>query len=487
MSSRSEDVQKRPHRRLLKWSLGFLAALVILAALAAGLFRIAANMLPRYHDAIAREVSTQIGAPVELGRISLIWRGWGPAILFNRARIRDAKTGEVVFSARRLRLDFTLLALLHGTQTRPSGIGLDKPRVTLQQTAAGDFRVPGLTFSGGEAPGFAAMLGDNIQIKDGRIEVRFADSAHAPWIFTPINLQVGGGETHAINFVLGLPRSLGAGTLHAAGTLVTHKPAPAQWKWHGRFVLDRLALSPLDRFLPETWPRLAGQLAFDGAAQGSGAALEQASGQVTAHDLAAGKSHLNRLQTDFAVATGDGYRVTLTNTLLLAADYSWKPGKMFFGRDADGRVRAGIARIDLAALPSLDGFLPDTLAALGKRLHAIRPTGAIIGMQFGFMSGRIASLDLSARFEDVGVYAADGAPGFNHLAGSVTMRNGMGILALDAPGFTLRMPHVFPHTVPLDRAKGQSASRSPMRACGWRCRGFISPEPPGSTGRSWPR
>ncbi|MGH8272255.1 MAG: YhdP family protein, partial [Gammaproteobacteria bacterium] len=314
--------------------------------------------------------------------------------------------------------------------------------------------MPGLTLFDGKGGGFAAMLGDDIHIEDGRLDVRFADSAQAPWIFTPVNLNVGGGRTHAVAFALGLPKSLGAGTLHAAGELVTRKSAPAQWKWHGRVSLDRLQLSPLDRFLPKAWPQLSGEFAFDGTAGGTGAALKQASGQITAQDLTAGKSHLNRLQTDFAVTTGNGYQVTLSNALLLAPDHSWKPGKMFFGRDADGEIQGGIARIDLAALPLLAGFLPQTLAALDKRLHELRPTGTILDTKFGFAPGRIASLDLSARFADVGVYNAEGAPGFNHLAGELTLHHGMGILALDAPGFTLRMPHVFPHTVPLDRAYG---------------------------------
>lgn len=454
MSSRSEKNEKRPHRRALKWGLGVLATLVILAAVVVGLFRVAANLLPRYHDQIAHDVSVQIGAPVKLGRISLVWHGWGPAIRFERARVIDAKTGKAVLSARSLRLDFTVFALLHGRQARPSGIDFVGPRVTLQQTATGGFDVPGLNLSGGAGGGFAAMLGDNIQITDGTLELRFADSSRPPWVFTSVNLDVGGGRTHSIDLNLDLPAPLGAGSLHAAGTLVTLEPGPAQWKWRGSFALNRLNLSPLKRFLPAAWPHPSGSLALDGKGHGTGARIEKASGRLAAQKLVAGKSRVNSVQTNFDIEAGDGYRLTLTDTLLLAPGYKWKPGRIFIGRTGAGRIQAGVARIDLAVLPRLGGFLPPALAALNERLHKMRPTGTVLDARFGLTPGQIASLDLSARLQDVGVYAAEGAPGFNHLAGSVSLQHGMGMFLLDAPGFTLRMPHVFPHTVPLDRAWG---------------------------------
>ena len=87
MSSRSS---KHPRRRLLKWSLGTLAGIIILAGMLVGLFRVAANLLPRYHDEIQQQVAAQLHAKVEIGPISLVWRGWGPALVFHDVRVRGS-------------------------------------------------------------------------------------------------------------------------------------------------------------------------------------------------------------------------------------------------------------------------------------------------------------------------------------------------------------------------------------------------------------
>jgi uncharacterized protein (TIGR02099 family) len=455
MSSPSE-ARLRTRRRLGHWSLGVLIAIAIAVAILASLFIAATFILPGYHDLIAKRVSSALGAPVTLGRVSLRWHGWGPELQFRKVAVHSPQTGKTLMSAKRLRLDFSVPALVHGAAARPYAIALDRPYVTLVRTANGGFRVPGIHFKGGAAAG-GKMLGIAIELHDGTIELRFADSGRKPWTFSPVDLTVGGGKTHAIQLALGLPKPLGGDKLRVAGSLKTPKAKPKTWKWRGEATLDRLLVAPLDRYFPARWPRVTGALAFDIKARGHGKKLVHADGRLSATNIAANKGHLQRFATHLTFAAQNGYRLRLNDDVLQLSKLMWKPGKVVFARAPEGRIHAHIERIKLAAFPLLAGFLPSSRAKLAKRLHKMNPSGTIHGFDIALTPKHIQTLALAARLDDVGVYAAAGAPGFNHLAGSVKMRHGMGAFALDAPNFALRMPHLFPKTkgVKLERVAGK--------------------------------
>ncbi len=442
------------HRRLGRWSLGVLVAVSILVVIAVVLFMIAARIVPGYHGLIVKRLSTRLHAPVTLGRVSLGWHGWGPELDFNHLTVRSRTTHEVVLSAARLRLDFPLAALVKGTGARPSAIELDRPHLTLEQTPTGGFRVPGVRFVGA-GPG-AGMLGVSIDARNGTLRLQFDDPHHKPWIFAPLDFEIGGGKMHAITLAAGLPEALGGRKLHMTGTVKTPKLNPRSWQWQGSAALDHLPLAPFDRYLPAGWPQPTGTLAFRVEAQGSGLKAERASGQIAASDLTVGAGSLPHFATHFSFAAGDrgGFRLELNDGALKLPRQTWRPGRVALSRSADGRLRVQVATVKLAALPALARFVPSKDAGFAARVEKMQPSGTIRNLDVALTPGHLETLALAARLDDVGVHAADGAPGFNHLAATIHMQHGMGALALDAPGFTMRMPHLFSHTVPLDRLRG---------------------------------
>ncbi|MGH8274727.1 MAG: YhdP family protein [Gammaproteobacteria bacterium] len=440
------------HRRLGRWSLGVLVAVSVLVVIAVGLFMLAAEILPHYQDQIVKQVSSKLDAPIALGKVSLGWHGWGPELDFHELSVRSPKTGEVVLSAKRLRLDFTLAALIHGTRARPYAIALDRPHVTLVQTRKGGFQVPGLHFNvGGSGVG---MLGAGIVVHDGTLKLHFADPQRQSWTFTSLNLDIGSGKTHAVRLQVGLPAALGGNTLRVAGSVTTPKLKLQTWQWQGKIALDRLPLASIAPYLPADWPRPTGTIGFDVTVRGSGTRLAAASGQLKAENFAANGGHLPRFATHFKVTRQGGLRFVLNDDMFEFSNQAWHPGKVVFERAPDGLLHASVQRVTLAALPPLADFLPASQAKLEARVHKMRPTGTIRNLDVALTPGHMDNVSLAARLDDVGVDAAAGAPGFNHLAGSVRLKHGVGIFALDAPGFTMRMPHLFTHTVPLDRVAG---------------------------------
>ncbi len=391
--------------------------------------------------------------PVELGKISLAWHGWGPRIDFQDVRILDAKTHRVVLSAQGIGLDFSLFALLHGTGARPTGIRIDAPHVAAEETPDGRIIIPGLAASSSPAGNIAGMLGAHLEITKGTFALTLAGSDRVVWVFAPVNLDIGGGRSHSVELVLGLPKALGADTLKLDGEVDTPDVSLASWRWNGSYSIDRLLLAPLDRFVPEDYPAVSGNLASTGNFAGSGLNFKKIEGQLVASDLAAGTTRLTRLQTRYKFIGGNGYTLTLSDDRLVGPNMTWAPGDMSISRDTTGRIHTSIDNVALTALPSLTGFLPAKLEQYGERLHKMRPSGKIEGVKFAITPGKM-DMDLQARLSDVGVYAAEGAPGFNKLSGTVAIDRGTGVFKLDAPGFILRMPHIFGHPVPLDRVAG---------------------------------
>lgn len=460
MSSPSDGSRRPPwahRRRLLKWSLGGLAALVILAALGVGLFRIAANLLPRYHARIQQQVSAQLGAPVRLGRISLRWHGLGPEIAVRDVRILSPSSRRAVITVRRLRLDFSLFAFIHGTAARPSRISADGLRMTLVRRRDGSLAVAGLPSSrGGGGGSLQAMLADGFSLTDSSVRLELAGAPAEVWEFSPITVEIGTGYEHSVDVSVQLPPVLGASRLQLLGTVATRGPDPGEWRWNIHFALERLRLQPLRRLLPDAVPPIGGTLAFDGTIQGTGAALSGGSGRFVATNLSARQSRIPALQARFGIGGGKGLSVALSDTRIVEADRVWKPGAVTLARDPSGRLHAGIEHVALAALPPLTGFLPEQAGALATRIVKMAPAGDVENLRLALTPGR-ANPDLKAELRDVSIQAALGAPGFEHLNAKVDIADGTGTVDLDSSGFALLMPHLFDHPVQLDRLRGALA------------------------------
>lgn len=456
MSSRSRPENTHPRRRLLKWSFGTLAGFIILAAVLVGLFRVAANLLPRYHDEIQHQVAAQLHAKVEIGPISMVWHGWGPALVFHDVRVRGSDKAPVVISADSLRLDFTAWSLVQGTAARPAGFNIIGPRVTLKQMPDGRLVVPGLHLPAGRGPSqLKSMLGDSVTVRDGRLRLELGGKRPATWHFDNFDLEVDSGHRHAVTLGVRLPQALGKGRLQLTGVVATPDPEFAHWTWHGHLTLDQVRLDPVNRFLPASAPSISGTLALSSEFKGAGKVPASASGRISLDKLTAGQGGIGHFQSDFTYTGGEGQALTFADPqVVLATHRVWQPGRLQFTRDAFGRLHFAVHALPLDVVPAFAGFLPPAQGKLAQRLIAMRPTGRVDDLVFSLTPGR-PDFGMQAELHDVSLEHVDHTPGFRHLTARVDIRHGVGRVDVDAPGLTLLMPKLFGHTVALDTVRGQ--------------------------------
>ncbi len=453
-NSMSSPSSKQPRRRLLKWSLGTLAGIIILAGALVGLFRVAANLLPRYHDAIQHQVAAQLHAHVEIGPISLVWHGWGPALVFRDLRVRGSATAPVVISAQALRLDFTAWSMVHGTAARPAGFTVIAPRVTLKQMPDGRIVVPGLHLPAGTGPSpLKRMLGDSVTLRDGRLSLELGGKKPETWHFDNVHLEVDSGLRHAVSLGLSLPEALGSGRLQVAGVVSTPDTEFSHWTWHGHLTLDRLQLGGVGRFLPGSAPPVSGILALSSEFKGTGAVPDHASGQITLDKLTAGQGSIGHFQSAFTYTGKQGQTLTLGDPRVVLANRVWKPGRLQVLRDTSGRLHFSVQSLPLDVLPAFVRFLPKSQRKLEQRLVAMHPSGRVDNLVFSLTPGH-ADFGMQAALHDISLEHADNLPGFKHLSARVDIRHGIGQVHVDAPGLTLLMPKLFGHPVALDKVSG---------------------------------
>ena len=451
---RTGSEKNHPRHRLTKWSLGTLAGLIILGAVLVGLFRVAANLLPRYHDRIQQQVAAQLHADVAIGTISLVWQGWGPALVFRDLRIRGSANAPVVIRARAVRMDFTFWSLFHGAAARPSGFHVVQPRVTLRRQPDGRITVPGLHLPKGTGSSqLKQMLGDAITATDGRVRLEFGAKA-AAWEARDVNLTIGGGRHHDVSLSVRLPSTLGGGRLQLSGEVSSTGVKVADWRWHAHLMLDRFTFGGLKRFLPPGTPAIGGTLATSAELAGAGMRPERASGQFTLDGLRVGAGRVGHWVSRFDYAGGKGQTLTLHDSRLVFGNNVWKPGRTQFARDASGRVHVAIQNLPLDVVPRFAGFLPPAQKAFSQRLESMQPTGTVQDLEFAVTPGE-TDFSMQGMLHDVSIQHVDHTPGFEHLSARVDIRDGVGRVSVDSPGLTLLMPKLFGHPVRLDTLKGE--------------------------------
>src|SRR5579859_4884634 len=131
-------------RRLWKWSAGAFAALVILLATVAGLFRLLTPLVPSYRLQIEQWASTQLQHPVEIHSMGADWSWIGPEVTLQDARILSQDRRREIVAAQEVRLSLDWRAIIHGRLPKPSRVVLVGPRLEVERDLQGHYSIRGL-------------------------------------------------------------------------------------------------------------------------------------------------------------------------------------------------------------------------------------------------------------------------------------------------------------------------------------------------------
>jgi uncharacterized protein (TIGR02099 family) len=132
---------ERVKRRWWTWAVSLIAATVIAGAVVSGAFQLAVLAVPSYREDLAAWVGEVTGRPVQIGGISLSWRGLTPRFDLTGITLYSEDDREEL-RVERLRLGFALRRLLRGEWV-PTRLELSGLRVSLRVDAEGRLQVVG--------------------------------------------------------------------------------------------------------------------------------------------------------------------------------------------------------------------------------------------------------------------------------------------------------------------------------------------------------
>ena len=452
-------------RKLFKYAAYFGAAVVILLAVAVGLFRLMLPKLPTYQEEIKDWASAAIGMQVEFSGMDARWRLSGPELTFydaelatdDRVRVLNAEEVSVGVELPRLLLDLELVA---------DRVLIRDAAVELRQDENGRWLVQDIPLAeigpapAGEPDGALVGIGEDIAL-----HVRLA---HRP---EPVTLEVESVQfrredgQQSVDASLVLPEAFGAELEVAATQRLPDGGAAAPWRLYAEG--EGLDVAALAGLLPDPPPLASGMADVqlwaeleDGAAQSATANFVLADVAAASGDdasAAAGAPFSAQGRLEFSRGP-DGWLVAADEFVMSAAGGQWPESSLTL------RATTG----DAGRLERLTGRATWIDFDLLRHVAPLVPADYRSAFVELALSGVVRDLDLSvvdpaspdrrfngtARLEQVGMAPWRGFPGLRGFSGSLRADHAGGRLEIDAADVQVSLPAWFAEPLVVRRAAG---------------------------------
>ncbi|HZW59306.1 MAG TPA: DUF3971 domain-containing protein, partial [Woeseiaceae bacterium] len=448
-------------RRLLKSVAYLAAALVILLAVAVGLFRLMLPRLPAYQEEIKAWANTAIGLQVEFTGMDARWRLSGPELSFYNASLAVPDMENGVFSAEEVSVGVGLMRLLLDRTLVVDRLGIRDAELVVRRDDDGGWRIQGVRAD--ELRRRFALPAERRDItvvaEDLTLDYQPADGT-APLAFAVDALKLSRtGPRIDAEAVVGLPDRLGNRVLLTAGQRPGRDPQASTFQLtvEGR----GLKLAGLSALQPAALPRITAgnadvNLAFDWRDD----RVTNATADVDIDGLAtADTPGAFALAGRFEFENGaDGWLVAAEDLRLDTAAGTWPSADLQVeaGTGTERTLRtltASASYLNLADLAYLVPWMPDAWRAEARRFA---PSGIVrdLALSLGNLQDEAPRYDIAMRLEHAGVLASDRWPGIAGFSGSLRANRSGGRVQIDAADMRLDLSRWLADPIDLTRAEG---------------------------------
>ncbi len=463
-------------KRIWRWIATLFATVVILLAVALGIFRLMLPLVPEYHDQLQAWASSAVGLPVKIEKVDARWRLKGPELFFSNAEVFSQDGSEVLIRAASGSVGVSLFGLIRERQLQAGWVELSGARVYVQRSVEGKYHLRGYEPGGEPAPrrGDARLVIPKGSFELIDAEIRYQDDASKrdPWIFRDVDLHVRyHGDSLRLDGQVGLPPSLGSEielAVEAQGDLSD----PDSLDWQLLFSGEAVSLGGWREILPFDTPLVDG---FGDAslwlAMVDGR-FQQATATVDLGNLIAMVAPAQgRAPTEFRLShlagtfkwdrQNQGWTALARDFRLALGGNDWPASQIELEyREADDTGSARIrTNADFLRLDELNQFLvlvprPDTW----PDLSGIRLTGEIRNIKAEFHTAtetKRLKYEIDAEFDRFGVITPDDLPQATGLTGKTRMTNVGGEAELATREFSFRLPKTFRNDLTLGQVDGK--------------------------------
>ncbi|MES0872806.1 YhdP family protein [Sinimarinibacterium thermocellulolyticum] len=460
---------ERTKRRWWTWAVSLTAAAVVLGAVASGAFQLAVLAVPSYREDLAVWVGEATGRPVQIGGVSLSWRGLAPRVELSGITLYS-DDGASQISVERLSLGFALRRLLRG-EWLPSRLGLSGLRVSIEGDAHGQWRIAGFDAEARPAaePWWQGLdRFDRVELENCELRIAHPRLGEAPTHLYLTEARIDRVGTGAVfEAGLRLPADKG-GTVTLEGEIETLL-APRD-EWAGTFELRFDDLQPQGWLRPWLLPGVQVLSAnLDGRVSGEirGGVASRVRVELGSGGLALARAGvLSSASATTAVIdllrNPQGWRVDVAE--LRFDDQILLRGSLRMDRLDDGWAwDVDADRLELTRLAPWGGVWRDAPVALQLLAGS---GGEVEGLVLRYREGADAPrFAVRARLRDLALRSQHGFE-LRGLDGEISADENGGSLRLAEGPVTLSLPQTMDPEVPLDRLVGDLGWA--RTAAGWR-------------------
>jgi uncharacterized protein (TIGR02099 family) len=434
---------------------GYFAFALLLLALRYGVL----PQIENYRGDIEASLSRAARLPVRLGGIEAGWSGLRPQLRIHGVQVQDAQ-GRPALGFDEVEAELSWASLWH-LEPRLARIELVTPELDIRRDREGRLFIAGL-----EVPqetseeDFSDWLLKQERVVVREAQVRWSDALRdAPTLsLTHLNFELrNSGSRHSFGFTAEPPRELAARLEIRGDFRGRDLDVLEAWKGEAYAELDYADLAAWRTWVdyPVELPRGTGGLRMwldfaNKSLTGLTADIRLADVELrVAPDLP--MLELTKLEGRLAgKRQPDGFqaeakKLTLTTRSGVAippTDFNLRFQAAAANRPAQGDFET--SGLDLGVLSNLAAHLPfDPLTR--QRLADYAPRGRVNQLRFswGGEPGHLERWKIKGSFDELGLMARDGLPGFHGLAGSIEGDQQGGRLTLDSQKAEMELPGVF--------------------------------------------
>ena len=447
-------------RRLIKFCAYSAAVVVILLAIAVGLFRLFLPRVPEYQDEIKSRVSAAIGMEVEFSGMDARWGLSGPELEFYDAELIREDSGVRIVAAQEVRVGIGLMRLLFEQALVVDHLVVRDTSVDIRQNEDGSFRIQGLSvdelldFRGTEAKTLP-----NIEIIGEDIEVRFIQPGdERPHFFAIPGVRVSIDEKRiAVDADIRLPDELGR-KLSVSATQVLAGPANER-SWNVTVDAEDLSLPGLSSLSRGERQIQSGVGDLEFALYFANGRVSSAAAEVDFTDIALANDEVFDISGRLELDVSDNDWLVAANDLVISLqDHEWPEAtlRVEASIDKDGEIVMLDMRASYLNLDDLQVLAPWLNDEQKNTLSDFEPSGVIRNLvaTVSEIDSETPRFNVTVELDRVGIAATLRRPGVRGFSGLLRANRAGGRLEINSADLEVAVPEYLPEAIVVDQADG---------------------------------
>ncbi len=450
-------------RKLIKYLAYIGAAMVIVLALAVGIFRLMLPRLPEYQEELKAWASSAIGMQVEFSGMNARWRFSGPEMnFFNAELIRPGAT-ESLLSADEVSIGVGLLRLLTDREVVVDRVLIRDTAIDLRQDESGKWLLQGVPVDDlFGARDVATPGGGAFEVVGQDIRVEYEHPASGQLVPFTINLMtiLREADQVEVEVAIDLPEDFGKSLEITAEQLPT---SSGQGAWRLFVEGNSLDIAGWSRLQPAGLPQV------DSGTADVSLWFDYAPGDLqraTMNLVVSGLGARNESPTaPFGLRGSIEYSSELNGFLLAAnqfrlttVDGDWPQSSLQLRVMADQNgamvgLRANATFLDLKDLKYVNPWIPEAQRSM---LAEIDPTGVLrnLSVDLSDLQSDLPEFDVSAELQEAGFAASDERFGIREFSGRIRADRAGGRIEIESTDLLVDTGSLLAEPISFDDAVG---------------------------------